>query len=113
MKYLLFILAVFAIISCNDDEMVQTRTFSECSDILENYQDYDNEEIGCQFFYTLTEYEGEQYIELGSYCADLSRPFVYNIDCVDICATSPYDPNSECGRYLQGKETIKILYIEK
>jgi len=113
MKYLLFILTGFAFISCNDDEMVQTRKFSECSDISENYQDYDYEEIGCQFFYTLTEYEGNQYIELGSYCADLSRSFVYNSDCVDICATSSNDPDSVCGKYLQGKETIEILFIEK
>jgi len=48
-----------------------------------------------------------------AHCADLTRPFVFDENCVDICETLPYDPTSECGRYLQGRETMQILLIAR
>ena len=63
--------------------------------------------------YVLTEYEGREFIELQAHCADLVRPFVIDKNCEDICEDSPYDPNSECGRYLQNREVKRILLIEK
>jgi len=98
--------------ACSKQDEVASK-FLEC----EQTQDFkmgDGEGREClSFYYTLNEYNGEQYIQLQNDCADLVRTFVINENCVDICETDPYDENSECGQYLKGKEFLQILLVEK
>ena len=112
MKHILLLLSIFSITACSDnDESVDL--FLNCDDVMENFTTYNGEEIDCQFHYVLTEYNSQQFIELRAHCADLTRSYVINENCVDICETSPYDPDSECGKYLQNREEIKIILIAK
>ena len=111
MKFFIYILILFCLFACNKSEKVNT--FLDCPEIAENYKLYDGEEIGCQFHFQLTEYKNDQYIELVAHCADLSRAFVFNTNCVDICETDPYGENSECSKYLNGRTEIEIVLISK
>ena len=110
MKYLILITIVLASISCTKDDVIAS-TFLDCEEHTANAKIYTGEVIDCQSYYALTEYNGKQYIQLHSPCADLTRNYVINEDCIDICENEPYNENSECGQYLNGKEFIKILLI--
>lgn len=98
--------------SCSDGDE-ETFDFSSCDEITENFKLYSGQDLECHYYYTLTRYENENYIELNSHCADLARPFVINENCVDICETDPYNNDSDCGRYLSGREVVEIILIEK
>jgi len=112
MKYLILTLVLFSLIACSDDEQL-VESFLDCDEISQDYEAYNGQEIGCQFHFVLTEHDNQRFIELVAHCADLTRPFVFDENCVDICETLPYDPTSECGRYLQGRETMQILLIAR
>jgi hypothetical protein len=112
MKHLILTVSIFCLIACSKNEE-HIDTFLDCDQIADNFKAYGGENIECQFHYTLTEYNNQQFIELNSHCADLTRPFVINENCEDICETLPYDANSECGKYIIGREIIEILFIEK
>jgi len=112
MKKFLILSISFIIISCSKNETPLT-SFLDCEEIKENYKEYIGELIECQFYYTLAEYEGDQYIYLNSHCADLSRNYVYNEECVDICEDDPYGQDSPCNKFLLGREDKEILLIEK
>ncbi len=111
MKKLILFLIVGTFLSCSKDDK-KSFDFLDCNEHTANYNNYNGEEIGCHFYYTLTEYNGQQFIELGAHCADLARPFVINENCEDICAEYQYDQNSPCGKYLSGREIIEIILIE-
>jgi len=113
-KSLILALAVIST-ACSDSEKPETNlttNFSDCPQ-AEGYTEYNGEEIECQFHFSLTEYEGNQYIELKAHCADLVRPIVINESCEDICETAPYHADSECGRYLSGREVIEVILIKE
>lgn len=112
MKYLIFLFTLMTLIGCSKNEEV-IDNFLACSQIEENYQAYNGEEINCQFHYVLTEYNNQQYIELVAYCADLLRPYVINENCEDICEFSSNDVNSECNKYINNREVIKTILIHK
>ena len=112
MKNLILIFAILCLVSCSKNEE-QVDSFFDCDQVAETYKAYNGENIECQFHYVLTEYNNQQFIELRAHCADLTRSFVLNENCEDICETLPYDENSECGKYLNGREIIEILLIEK
>lgn len=112
MKYLINLLIFISISSCSKDKE-EVFYFLDCEYFTGNYESYNGENIGCRYYYTLTEYYGDQYIELNSHCVDLTRPIVINEDCQDICEKNPYDPNSECGLYLSNREIVEITLIEK
>jgi len=86
--------------------------FEDCPQ-TENFKFYNGGEVDCQFHYVLTKYNNEQYIELRARCADLTRAFVINESCIDICETEPRNPDSECGQYLAGREIMDIILIQK
>ncbi len=113
MKYLSTFLLIFTLIACSENTEEQSATFLGCNELSESYKMYNGEKIKCQFHYTLTEYNNQQFIELNTHCADLARVFVINENCEDICETLPYDISSECGKYLNGRKIIEILLIEK
>lgn len=99
-------------ISCSKND-APAISFLDCAEIEENYEEYNGQTIECQFYFTLAEFEGEEYIWLNSHCADLTRNFVFNSDCVDICEVGPYDQDSDCGKFLAGKVDKEIILIEK
>lgn len=109
----MIVMLTISFIACSEKEEEQLTSFLNCNELSEKYKIYSGENIECQFYYSLTEYNNQQFIELNSHCADLTRPYVINENCEDICETLPYDENSECGKYLNGREIIEILYIEK
>jgi len=112
MKGLLALLIVITFIACSKNDE-KSFDFLDCDEHTGNYKDYAGEDIGCQFFYTLTEYNNQQFIELNSYCADLVRPFVINENCEDICEYEANVENSVCSQYLNNREIIEIILIEK
>ncbi len=112
MKHLIFAFTILCLVSCSES-LEKVDNFLDCDQVGENYKAYSEEKIDCESHYMLTEYNGQQYIELRSHCGDLTRPFVINEYCKDICETLPYDENSECGKYLQGRVEKEILLIEK
>lgn len=112
MKYLLFTSILFLFSACTKDK-IDTFDFLSCNDIGDTYKAYEEEEIYCKFYYTLTEFEGEEFIELNARCADLTRAFVINNNCEDICDNELNNEDSDCERYLAGRKVIKILLIEK
>ena len=112
MKRMLLLLLIASVTSCTKDQE-QIDQFNHCDEISDDYTVYDGETIDCQFHYYLTEFNGEQFIELTAHCADLNRPFVINESCVDICEIAPFAHNSECANYLAGRERIEILFIQK
>lgn len=87
--------------------------FLNCDELAENYKKYDGEPIDCQFHYYLTEFNDQSYIELNAHCADLTRAYVINENCTDICIEDPYNENSACGQYLKDRKIIEVLLIEK
>ena len=111
MKYLIPAFSLFFMVACSKNEN-QIDSFIDCEKISEEYKPYNGEKIGCQFHFVLTNYNNKQYIELIAHCADLTRPVVINENCEDICEISPYDPNSECGKYLKNREVGDILFIK-
>jgi len=112
MKLIIPTLLIFSLIACSKgDEPIDA--FSECTEVTDDYKRYNGESIDCEYHYVLTEYNGQQYIELRAHCDDLIRSYVINEDCVDICGTSPYALESECGQYLQGRVVIETILIEK
>ena len=112
MKYLILLTTLFAFSACSKND-AKVSTFLDCEEITENFKEYNGEIIDCQFHFQLTEYNDQQYIELFAHCADLTRPFVINENCQDICAINPRDENSECGQYLRNREIIEIVLLEK
>ncbi len=112
MKQLFPILLTFCLIACSESEEPH-KSFFVCNQVTDKYKTYNGEDIECQFHYVLTEYNQEQFIELISHCADLTRPYVIDKNCVDICEVQPYDENSVCSKYLKERKTIEILLIEK
>ncbi len=111
MKFLFFLLPLFSLIACSNGEEI-LQTFLDCNETVENYKPYEGEEIDCQFHFDLAEFNGKEYIELKAHCADLTRPFVFNENCEDICGIFPRDENSECGKYLNGRTIIRTILIE-
>jgi len=112
MRHLILTVTVLCLLACsksNEGEIA----FLDCDQLAGDYKVYNGENIDCRFHYVLTEYKNQQFIELVAHCADLARPFVINELCVDICETSPYSANSECGKYLKDREVIEIRFIEK
>ena len=99
-------------ISCSKNEL-PVSSFLECENFSEIYEEYTGGTIECEFYFTLAEFDGEEYIWLNSHCADLTRNIVYNRECVDICEVGPYDSDSDCGKFLAGKVDKEILLIEK
>lgn len=111
-KLAILLLISLSIIACSkNSEPVDT--FKDCEQISENYKVYDGQEIKCEFHYVLTEYNNQSFIELHAHCADLTRSYVINENCIDICETDPHNQNSECGQYLANREIVEILFIEK
>ena len=110
MKYLIVLICSCMLLSCSKEN--SNESFLDCEELSGDYKNYNGEEIDCKFFYTLTEFEGQQFIELGSHCADLTRSVVINEACEDICATAPYDTTSPCGLYLSGRQIIEVIFIE-
>lgn len=111
MKPFLLVLISISIIACSENEGPEL-LFIDCEQLSGKYKDYGGEEIDCQFYFELTEYNNQKYIELRAHCADLTRPVVINENCEDLCETDPYDENSECGQYLKNREVLEILFIE-
>ncbi len=105
------LLFAFMYISCSSEDE-KLLSFLDCEE-LSNFKEYSGEEIECEAHYYLAEYNNQRYIELHLHCADLTRAYVINEDCIDICENDPYDNNSECGKYLNGRELKEILLIEK
>lgn len=112
MKNLILICVVTCLVACSKNNE-HIGPFLDCEQVAGAYKAYNGQDIECQFHYVLTEYNNQQFIELRARCADLTRPYVINGNCVDICEESPYDPNSDCGKYLRDREEIEILLIEK
>ena len=99
--------------ACSENEKAQLTQFLGCNELSENYKIYSGENIECQFHYHLTEFNNQQFIELYSHCADLTRPHVINENCIDICENLPFDEDSECRKYMDGREIIEVVLIEK
>ncbi|MDF1699367.1 MAG: hypothetical protein P1U56_26175 [Saprospiraceae bacterium] len=112
MKYFVLTLLLYSLVACSISED-QINSFSDCVQIVGNYNVYNGEEIDCQFHYVLTQYDNQQFLELVAHCADLTRPYIFNTNCEDICESMPYDENSACGKYLKDREVLEILFIEK
>lgn len=112
MKNLLLIFILLCLVSCSRNEK-KVESFLDCEQVAETYKAYSGEDIGCQFHFVLTEYNNQKFIELRAHCADLARPFVINEYCEDICEKLPYDANSECSKYQNGRKDLEILLIEK
>jgi hypothetical protein len=68
---------------------------------------YDGQEIGCNFFLMLYNYEGEQYFLLGSNCADMIS---YPVDCNGNNLCDSYN-SSNCNDFFDNAEFIKIIAI--
>lgn len=111
MRKIIYVLIIISLSSCSKND--NANNFLDCNELNDQYTVYNGEEIVCHFHYKLTEYNGENYIEFSSPCTDLNRAFVINEDCIDICENDPYDENSDCQKYLMGREIIEILLIEK
>ena len=112
MKKLFLFAILISFLSCAKSDENKSLN-SDCPENNNNFKPYDGEEIECQFYYVLTKYEGEEYLELRSRCADLTRNHVFNEACEDICKDNPYDQNSLCGMYLDGRTEIGVHLIEK
>ena len=112
LQTLLALCLLIVLTSCSKSDPTSDM-FLDCDNLLGEYKLYNNEDIECQFHYALTEYNNQQFIELIAHCADLSRPFVINENCEDICETLPRDENSDCNKYLNERTTLRILLIEK
>ena len=110
MVKLIFPLIICALLACSKDDT--SSTFLNCNEHTDNFEKYNGEVIDCQFHYKLTEYSNEQYIELIAPCADLTRPYVINVDCIDICENEPYNEDSECGQYLISRQILEIVLIK-
>ncbi len=112
MKHLSLLILTTLFIACTDDEEHSRFDFLNCDQIAENYKVYEGEDIGCRFHFMLAEYDGRDYLELNSYCADLSRSFVIDDNCIDIC--DPVNNTaSECDAYLIGREVGDIVLISE
>lgn len=112
MKFLVFAVTLICFFACSKSNN-NVNDFLDCDKTFENFKIYNGEKIECQFHYILTEYNNQKYLELNAYCADLTRPYVINMDCQDICEVLPYDENSDCGKYLKGRKTLETLLIER
>lgn len=112
MKHLILLLYISTILACSKND-TDVQSFLDCNNFSEAYKSYNGEELECKFYFTLTEFENQNYIELNSRCADLTRFFVYNENCEDICEVEPHSIDSFCGRYIEGRKIIEILLIEK
>jgi len=111
MNKILAILISSTFIACSTSESM---IFLDCvNQQREVFKVYEGEVIQCQSHYWLTTFDNQNYIDLDNHCADLTRPFVVNEQCEDICEEDPHNPDSECGKYLKGKQQIEILLIEK
>lgn len=112
MKHLLLLILASLCIACSDDADNNRFDFLICDQIADNYKLYEDEEIGCHFHFMLAEYDGREYLELNSYCADLSRASIIDENCIDIC-----DPlnnmTADCNAYLMGREVMDVVFIEK
>ena len=102
----------FCFFSCSNTEE-NIDSFLECDQIKDNYILYNGDTITCEFHFAHTTYNNQEYIELFAHCADLIRPIVINVNCIDICEKKPYDENSECGEYLKSRVVQDIILIEK
>ena len=112
MKYLLLPILPFLFIACSDGTIDGGFDFSICDQISENYKIYEGEEVGCQFHYFLAVYDGREYLELNSYCADLSRAFIIDDNCIDIC--DPLNNTAPaCDAYLAGRDVGDIVFIQQ
>jgi len=111
MKALLTILVAITFLACSSSGI--SDSFLDCENINEGFKNYDGEEIDCEHHYRLTKFNNQNFIELHAHCDDLVRPFVFNENCEDICENDPYNPDSECGKYLAGREVLEILLIQK
>lgn len=112
MKKTIFLLTIICtLLACSKEE---GKAFIDLDcEQTENFTSYSGEEIECQFYFTLTEYNNQQYIELNSRCADLFKPYVINENCEDICENAPFDANSECAKYLNDRAIVEIILIEE
>jgi len=106
MKLIIPTLLIFSLIACSKgNEPIDA--FSECTEVIDNYKRYNGETIDCEYHYVLTEYNGQQYIELRAHCDDLIRSYVINEDCVDICEFISQM------MALQNIETMKMYNVNK
>ena len=81
------------------------------SNILENnnFIVYEGQEINCEMFVTVHEFQSEFFFEIGSHCADIAPQY---IDCEgnDICV----DTNSgACNDFQQSSTNLGILGVAK
>jgi hypothetical protein len=81
---IVFLVGLFSF-GCDDEQSTKRQNCIES--VLEEHHmiPYTGEDLGCKFFITLFEFNGEQYFQLGNHCADM---VTYPFDCKgnQICA---------------------------
>lgn len=107
MKYWLYLISVllFALSACGKEDV----KINCVEDVLEaqGMVPYQGQDIGCQFFLSLYEYEEEQYFLLGNSCAEI---VVYPTDCNgdQLCNST-----EECTDFYENARYIGIVGIEE
>src|SRR5688500_16961094 len=102
----LFLIGVFAW-GCDDEQCIEQQDCIE-SVLKEHHMiSYTGEELGCNFFMSLSEFKGKQYFQLGSHCADMVT-YPFDCDGNQLCVNGE---SARCSEFHQHARYIGIVGI--
>ncbi|MFT4664582.1 MAG: hypothetical protein ACI9RM_001092 [Ulvibacter sp.] len=105
---LVVLITMILLIGCGKDDSQEVDCVTAKLEAL-NMLEYEDQEISCQFFLRLYEYNEKQYFLLDNYCADI---IAYPTDCEGnkLCEA---ELDSDCNEFYQSAVEIGIVGISQ